>query len=246
MKWEHFLTPHTKTQNGLILKRKAKNYKILRGKHRTLWHKLQILFNSSLRLMKIKTKINKWNLIKLKSFCIAKGTHTGWKDNLQNGTKCLKKYNSQGVCVCACAHAHVHFAAQSCLTLCDPLDCSPPGSSIHGILQARILEWVATSSSRGSSQPRDQTHVSCVSSTGRWMLYHWATWEDCIYIYGLHIPLRFKLSIWFMNMLLAENIIDAWRGWMTVGRGRTGCFNLGARKKVARYCSVFHIFSANS
>ena len=45
--------------------------------------------------------------------------------------------------------------AQSCLTLCDPMDCSPPGSSVHGFLQARILEWVAISFSRGSSQPRD-------------------------------------------------------------------------------------------
>ena len=50
--------------------------------------------------------------------------------------------------------------AQSCLTLCDPVDCSPPGLSIHGILQARILEWVTISFSRGSSQPRDQTRVS--------------------------------------------------------------------------------------
>ena len=49
--------------------------------------------------------------------------------------------------------------AQSCLTLCDPVDCSPPGSSVHGIFQARILEWVAISFSRGSSQPRDQTQV---------------------------------------------------------------------------------------
>ena len=45
--------------------------------------------------------------------------------------------------------------AQSCLTLCDPMDCNPPGSSVHGILQARILELVVISSSRGSSQPRD-------------------------------------------------------------------------------------------
>ena len=47
--------------------------------------------------------------------------------------------------------------AQFCLTLCNPKDCSPPGSSVHGILQARILEWVAISSSRGSFQPRDRT-----------------------------------------------------------------------------------------
>ena len=50
--------------------------------------------------------------------------------------------------------------AQLCPTLCDPMDCSPPGSSIHGILQARVLEWVAISFSRGSSQPRNRTWVS--------------------------------------------------------------------------------------
>ena len=60
---------------------------------------------------------------------------------------------------CACS------IAQSRLTLCDPMDCSPPGSSVHGISQARILEWVAIFYSRGSSRPRDRTHVSC--------LLHW-------------------------------------------------------------------------
>ena len=55
------------------------------------------------------------------------------------------------------------FVPQSCPTLCDPMDCSPPGSSVHGILQARILEWVAMPSSRGSSQPRDLTGVSCIA-----------------------------------------------------------------------------------
>ena len=53
--------------------------------------------------------------------------------------------------------------AQSFLTLCGSVDCSLPGSSIHGILQARILEWVAISFSRGSSQPRDQTQVSLIA-----------------------------------------------------------------------------------
>ena len=61
---------------------------------------------------------------------------------------------------------------QTFLTLCNPMGHSPPGSSVHGILQARILESVAISSSRGSSQPRDQTHVSCVSCIGRWILHH--------------------------------------------------------------------------
>ena len=54
--------------------------------------------------------------------------------------------------------------AQSRLSLCNPMDCSLPGSSIHGILQARILEWVAISYSRGSSQPRDQTRISYIAS----------------------------------------------------------------------------------
>ena len=55
------------------------------------------------------------------------------------------------------------LVTQSCLTLCDPMDCSLPCSSVHGILQARILEWVAIPFSRGSSQPRDWTQVSCIA-----------------------------------------------------------------------------------
>ena len=55
------------------------------------------------------------------------------------------------------------LVAQSCPTLWDPMDCSPPGSSVHGIFHARILEWFAISFSRGSSQPRDQTWVSCTA-----------------------------------------------------------------------------------
>jgi len=56
-----------------------------------------------------------------------------------------------------------YLVTESCPTLCNPMNCSPPGSSFHGISQARILEWVAISFSKGSSQPRDQTRVSCVS-----------------------------------------------------------------------------------
>ena len=55
------------------------------------------------------------------------------------------------------------LAAQLCPTLCDPMDYSPPGSSVQGILQARILRWVAMPSSRGSPQPRDWTQVSCIA-----------------------------------------------------------------------------------
>ena len=67
------------------------------------------------------------------------------------------------------------------------MDCSSPGSSVHGILQARILEWGAMPSSRGSSWPRDGTHISCI---GRWTLYHWATWE------GPEVHHAIKLPFW--------------------------------------------------
>ena len=66
-----------------------------------------------------------------------------------------------------CLHVCV-VVAESCLTLCDPMDCSSPGSSVHGILQARILEWVASPFSKRSSRPRDQTQVSCC----RQIVYH--------------------------------------------------------------------------
>ena len=69
----------------------------------------------------------------------------------------------------------VKVKSLSCVQLCDPVDCSPPGSSGHGRLQARILEWVAISFSRGSSWPRDQTQVYCIAGR-RFNL--WATRED--------------------------------------------------------------------
>ena len=71
---------------------------------------------------------------------------------------------------------------QSHLTLCNIMDCSSPGFSVHGIPQARILESAVISSFRGSSWPRDQTLIPCISYIGRWILYHWATWEARIHI----------------------------------------------------------------
>ena len=67
-----------------------------------------------------------------------------------------------------------YLVSKSCPTFCDRMDCSPPCSSVPWIFQARILEWVAISFSRGSSQPRDQTQVYCID---RRILYHWATRE---------------------------------------------------------------------
>ena len=68
-----------------------------------------------------------------------------------------------------CMHA-VCSVPQSCLILCNPIDYKLPGSSVHGIFQTRILEWVAISFSRKSSQPRDQTGISCISFIDRWNL----------------------------------------------------------------------------
>ena len=80
--------------------------------------------------------------------------------------------------------------AQLCPTLCDLLNWNPPGSSVCGIFQARILKWVAISSSR-SSPPRDRTRicVSCVSCIGSWILYHW---EACF----LASLLDVAFSVW--------------------------------------------------
>ena len=87
-----------------------------------------------------------------------------------NTEKCLEEglAQSHNTCVCLC------FVVQSCPTLCHPMECSPPGSSVHGILQARILEWVAVPFSRGSSQPRDRGWVFCIA--GRFFTI-WATRE---------------------------------------------------------------------
>ena len=73
------------------------------------------------------------------------------------------------------------YVAQACSTLCDPLDCGLPGSSIHGIFQTRIPQWLAISFSGGSSWPRDRTCISCVSwIAGRFFIY-WATGEAHAY-----------------------------------------------------------------
>ena len=88
----------------------------------------------------------------------------------------LCRYNDMKTllyCSCSCS------VTQSYPTLCNPKNYNHPGSSVHGISQARLLEQVAISSSRASSQPKDWTHVSCTSCIGRWIFFlnHWATWE---------------------------------------------------------------------
>ena len=68
-------------------------------------------------------------------------------------------------------HVHVLLSCFSHVWLCSPMDCSLSGFSVHGILQAGILEWVAMPTSRASSWPRDQTHIACISYIGRQIIY---------------------------------------------------------------------------
>ena len=127
------------------------------------------------------------------------------------------------VCVCVCSHTHI----QLCLTLCGPLDCSLAGSSVRGILQASIVEWFAISFSRGSSWPRDQTCVSCVSCICRWVLYQlshqeryhfsditniilWIiySWYLYINIYISNILCKYITNICYYYYLLTINIAN--------------------------------------
>ena len=97
------------------------------------------------------------------------------------------------MCVCVCA--------QSCLRVCNPVDCSLPGSSTHGIFQARILEWAAISSSRGSSGHRDQTLVSCISCTGRRIHHHWETPFAYLDRHKLHAHIVFTVCLRLFSVL---------------------------------------------
>ena len=108
---------------------------------------------------------------------------------------------------------------QFCPTLCDSMDCSPPGSSAHGILQARILEWVAMPSSRGSSPPRDGTRVSCVSCTGRQVLYHCVTWEALQTPYICANIRYWSFSCWLASLylLVFELLLSSWKSEETPG-----------------------------
>ena len=83
-----------------------------------------------------------------------------------------RRLSDWAVLITAWQHPSGVLSCFSCVQLCGPMDCSLPGSSVHGNLQARVLEWVAMPSSRGSSWPRDWTHVCYISYIGRWILYH--------------------------------------------------------------------------
>ena len=100
----------------------------------------------------------------------------------------------------ACAVAHL------CLTLCDPMDCSLPGSSVHVISQARILEWVAILFSRGSFWPRDWTRFSFISCFGRWILYQWAPGKPSFHVQSYYFRV-WQLSLLVFLFYLIEALI---------------------------------------
>ena len=126
-------------------------------------YSIRISFNKVVYYMQLAHVI--WRLIGPK---ICTVSWTSWSSKRADVCVCAR------ACVCACACVCVS-ETQLCLTLCNPMDCSPPGSSVHGILQARILEWVAIPFSRGSFWPRDRIRVSCTA--GRFFTT-WATRED--------------------------------------------------------------------
>ena len=99
---------------------------------------------------------------------------------------------------------------QSCPTLCNPMDCSRPGSSIHGIFQARILEWVAVAFSKVSSQPRDWTPVSCIA--GRLFFIIWATEESICQNPYINIMLPLRISFTYFILLHIHHHTKN-RGW---------------------------------
>ena len=107
---------------------------------------------------------------------------------------------------------------QSYLILCDPKDCSLPGSFVHGIFQARILEWVAISFSKGSSWSRDGTHVFRISCTGRPILYHCAPWEGHSLIIMLKLlGIIYKTFFFYLALKLIFSVSSCWK------RSSKGC-----------------------
>ena len=112
--------------------------------------------------------------------CLLRNPYAGQGTTVRTGHGTMDWFKiGKGVCeVCILSPCLFIFYAecvcakllQSCPVLCIPMDCSPPGSSVHGILQAGILEWVAIPSSKGSSQSRDRTHISYVSCIDRLVL----------------------------------------------------------------------------
>ena len=147
------------------------------------------------------TWLSSWTELKLfykkkkkKRICVGKS-----KDFIHTVVETLKRS------VCLMGYFFFLSLTQSSPTVCSPMDCSPPGSSAHGIFQAKILEWVALPFSRGSSQPRDWTQVSCIA--GR-LFTIWATRKTPCMLYELIIGDGQKTkSLWNKANVLKTKIL---------------------------------------
>ena len=118
---------------------------------------------------------------------LPKATLCAWGTVQSNNTEKLRVWSREKFTACMCVLSSVP-------SLYNFMDCSQAGSSVHGIFQARILEWVAISYFKGPSQPKDQIWVSCVSCISRQILYHGATWEALRFIAGPGKPELPRLS----------------------------------------------------
>ena len=130
------------------------------GPRKDSWQELLFLSMSSFLSSSLVYKMWHSSPCTCLRLCFTLGTKAVWVADLNN-----MQFHS----ISERSHLLSHFSR---VQLCDPMDCSPLGSSVHGILQVSVLEWVAMPSSRGSSQPRNQTHMFYVSYIGRWVLYH--------------------------------------------------------------------------
>ena len=121
------------------------------------------------------------------------------------------------------------LVAQSCLTLCEPMNCNSPSSSVHGIFQARIMGWVDIPFSRGSSQPKDWTHISCIA--GRFFTI-WDTREALRFWY-------YQMTLWEKAMTPHSSTL-AWKIlWMEEPGGLQSMGSLRVRHDWATSHSLF-------
>ena len=172
-------------------------------------------------------------LIELKDWCYF--FHACIKIALfSTNRRCLRVTMTTAMCWMSCVILPTFFHLRACMLshfshvrLCDPMDHSPPSSSVPRVLQARILEWVAMPSSRGSSQPRDQTCISYISCIGRQVLYHWCHLGSPFF----HLlPTRKPLGVRSFVCIFQDNFLLRPSDWiwqvneswvLSIGVGRT-------------------------
>ena len=142
-------------------------------------------------------------------FCNHTPGHIPWENHKQKDSDLLSNSKTPQIVLfyfllfCCCC-----LVAQSLATLRGPMDCSPSGSSVHGILQARILECVAISSSKGSSWPRDQTWVSCLLIPNSQYSPFPQQPQSVLYVSTVDFTLSFRVCFWVIQCEVKEYKIN--------------------------------------